>query len=76
LRILETGGAGFIGSYVVDAFIKEGRKVTVVDDLSIGHHDNVNPAADFYLVDITDKDTLQLVFQKYVPKLSATMLRR
>jgi UDP-glucose 4-epimerase len=52
LNILVTGGAGFIGSHVVDAYVAEGHKVIVVDDLSSGQRENVNPKAEFYRLDI------------------------
>jgi UDP-glucose 4-epimerase len=52
-RFLVTGGAGFIGSHVVDALVAAGREVAVIDDLSTGSRDNLNPAASFHEVDIT-----------------------
>jgi UDP-glucose 4-epimerase len=52
VKILVTGGAGFIGSHVVDAFLKAGHEVVVVDDLSTGRRSNLNPGAKFYQVDI------------------------
>ncbi|MGB9578450.1 MAG: NAD-dependent epimerase/dehydratase family protein, partial [Halothiobacillaceae bacterium] len=48
MRILVTGGAGFIGSHVVDAYIAEGHEVTVVDNLSTGRRENINPKARFW----------------------------
>ena len=51
-KILVTGGAGFIGSHVVDLFIAQGFEVVIVDDLSTGRDSNLNPAAKFYQVDI------------------------
>jgi UDP-glucose 4-epimerase len=54
MKILVTGGAGFIGSHVVNAFIKDGHEVVIVDDLSTGRQSNLNPAARFYQVDIRD----------------------
>ena len=54
MRILVTGGAGFIGSHVVDAFLEAGHHVAVVDDLSTGRRANLNPAATFYQLDIRD----------------------
>lgn len=53
--VLVTGGAGFIGSHIVDRYIKEGWKVTVVDNLSQGKKENLNPRAKFYKIDIRDK---------------------
>lgn len=52
MNILVTGGAGFIGSHVVDAYIERGHHVTVVDDLSTGRKSNLNPKAEFYELDI------------------------
>jgi UDP-glucose 4-epimerase len=52
MKILVTGGAGFIGSHVVDLFISKGFEVIIVDDLSTGHESNINPNAVFYKMDI------------------------
>ena len=54
MKVLVTGGAGFIGSHVVDAFLAEGHDVVVVDDLSSGRASNLNPRARFYKLDIRD----------------------
>jgi len=54
MRILITGGAGFIGSNVTDAFLAAGHDVAVVDDLSSGSADNIAPRARVYRVDIRD----------------------
>lgn len=51
---LVTGGAGFIGSHLVDNLIERGDKVIVLDDLSSGTRDNLNPQAEFILGDIND----------------------
>lgn len=56
MKILVTGGAGFIGSHVVDEFVAHGHQVIVVDDLSTGRRENVNPAAKLYQVDIRSKE--------------------
>ena len=53
-KILVTGGAGFIGSHVVDLFVSHGYEVVIVDDLSTGRASNLNPAAKFYQLDIRD----------------------
>ncbi len=67
MKILVTGGAGFIGSHVVDAFIKKGHDVVVVDNLSSGKRENVNPKAKFYEADITDLKRLKEIFEAEKP---------
>ena len=52
MRILVTGGAGFIGSSVVDAYVAAGHQVSVVDDLSSGTRANLNPRARFHHLDV------------------------
>jgi UDP-glucose 4-epimerase len=52
MKILVTGGAGFIGSHIVDRFVQEGYEVAVVDNLSTGKRRHVNRAAKFYRTDI------------------------
>jgi len=52
MKVLVTGGAGFIGSHLVDRLIKEGCAVSVVDNLSSGKKINLNPQAKFYKLDI------------------------
>ncbi len=59
LKIVVTGGAGFIASHVVDAYLALGHSVTVLDNLSSGNRDNLNSAAHFIEVDITDKTKVQ-----------------
>jgi len=66
MKVLVTGGAGFIGSHVVDALISAGYEVVVVDDLSTGRLANLNPAATFYQVDIRSQQ-LSEVFEKERP---------
>ncbi len=52
MNILVTGGAGFIGSHVVDAYVAAGHRVTVVDDLSRGQRERLNPKARFVRADV------------------------
>ena len=61
MKILVTGGAGFIGSHVVDAYLEQGHDVVIVDDLSTGKRENANPKAKFYALDIRDEQ-LEEVF--------------
>lgn len=66
MKVLVTGGAGFIGSHVVDTLISAGYEVVVVDDLSTGRLSNLNPAATFYQVDIRSPQLAE-VFEKERP---------
>ena len=68
MRVLVTGGAGFIGSHVVDAYVAGGHEVTVVDNLSTGSVQNVNPSAAFHEADIRDVEALNRVFTQTRPE--------
>lgn len=68
MKILVTGGAGFIGSHIADRLIELGHDVVIVDNLSTGSKDNVNPRAAFYQVDITTKEDLEYVFKVEEPE--------
>ena len=63
MRILVTGGAGFIGSHLVDRLIKENHKVVVIDNFTTGKKENVNPQADFYNLDICDFEKIKPLFE-------------
>jgi UDP-glucose 4-epimerase len=63
LKILVTGGAGFIASHTADAFIEEGHRVVILDDLSTGFEKNINPKAKFVKANICDKSLMEL-FEK------------
>ncbi len=56
MKILITGGAGFIGSHITDAAIDAGMEVVIIDNLFTGKKENLNPCAKFYLADIRHKD--------------------
>lgn len=58
MRVLVTGGAGFIASHIVDAYVARGHEVTVVDDLSSGRRENVNPKAELIAADLRDRATI------------------
>ena len=59
MRVLVTGGAGFIGSHIVDRLVEEGHEVVVVDDLSSGRRANVNPEARLVDLDISSPELLE-----------------
>ena len=68
MKILVTGGAGFIASNIVDKYIELGHEVVVVDNLSTGFKHNVNPKAKFYEIDIRSKE-LEQVFKDEKPEI-------
>lgn len=63
MKCLVTGGAGFIGSHLVDKLIKEGHRIVVIDNLSTGRRKNLNPKAKFYKADILSS-RISKIFQK------------
>jgi UDP-glucose 4-epimerase len=75
-KILVTGGAGFIGSHVVDLFLTKGYEVVVLDDLSTGRRSNLNPGATFYQMDIRSssmRDVFAAERPEYVSHHAAQM---
>jgi len=62
MKILVTGGAGYIGSVVVEELLREGDQVTVVDNLSQGHRAAVHPEAEFVLADLADARAVEDLF--------------
>jgi UDP-glucose 4-epimerase len=52
-KVIVTGGAGFIGSHLVDKLIEQGKEVHIFDDMSMGSKDNINPKAHFHKIDIS-----------------------
>jgi UDP-glucose 4-epimerase len=60
-KILVTGGAGFIGSHIVDALLARGDRVTVLDDLSTGRRENLAPGAELHEMDIRSPEAARLV---------------
>lgn len=68
MRVLVTGGAGFIGSHIVDALLARGHQCAVVDDLSTGSAGNVTAGVPLYEVDICDEPRLSRVFDEFRPE--------
>lgn len=63
-KVLVTGGAGFIGSHVVDGLVDQGYDVVVIDNLSSGNKENLNKLATFYEADILDDKKVEEVIVK------------
>lgn len=63
MKIAVTGGAGFIASHIVDAYINAGHEVVILDNLSTGVKDNINPKAKFIQIDIND-DNIDKIFKE------------
>ena len=61
-KAIVTGGAGFIGSNLVNKLIEQGVKVTVLDNLSTGKKENINPKAKFIQCDISKSSTFDLMY--------------
>ena len=61
MRIVITGGAGFIASHITDAYIERGHKVHIFDDFSTGQKSNVNPKATLHTVDIAEPKAAELI---------------
>jgi UDP-glucose 4-epimerase len=63
MKILVTGGAGFIGSHVAGAYVEQGHQVVVLDDLSSGKRENVSPGAKLVVGDVRDKNLVESLFK-------------
>ena len=69
MKILITGGAGFIASNVADEYIRQGHEVAVLDNLSTGFRHNINPGGRFYEADIRDATSVDRVFDEFKPEV-------
>ena len=69
MKILVTGGAGFIGSHVVDAYITAGHEVAVLDNMSTGREANVNSTAQAYRVDVRDLEKVHGAVASFKPEV-------
>lgn len=61
MKALVTGGAGFIGSHIVDRLINMGLEVVIIDNMYTGQKENINPKAKFYLNDIRDEEVISII---------------
>jgi UDP-glucose 4-epimerase len=69
VRILVTGGAGFIGSHVVDAYVAAGHQVAVLDNFSTGNEANLNPAAEVHRADLRDQAAVEKAVASFRPEI-------
>jgi len=68
MKVLLTGGAGFIGSHIQDKLLEQGHDVAILDNLRSGKKENVHAQSKFYEVDITDKEKLEEALMDFKPK--------
>src|SRR5574340_617948 len=68
MKVLVTGGAGFIGSHVVDAFFGEGHEIAVIDNLRSGRRENLPPSVPLYEIDICDPE-VEVVLARERPQV-------
>ena len=68
-KVIVTGGAGFIGSHVVDGLVEKGYEIAVIDNLSTGRKENLNPRAKFIEADITDFSKIKDIFNAEKPEV-------
>lgn len=69
MRVMVTGGAGFIGSHIVDLLLERGHEVGIIDNLSTGKEENIHPNAKFYHADIVQKDNILNIFEQFQPEV-------
>ena len=72
MKVLLTGGCGFIGSHVQDKYIEKGYDVIIVDNLNSGKREYLNPKARLYETDIRDRGRLEEIFKKEKPDIESS----
>src|SRR5260221_8707786 len=70
MNILVTGGAGFIGSHIADAYVKLGHNVIIADDLSTSSEEFINKSAKFYKADIRDSNIGDIIKENKIEVLN------
>ena len=73
MRIVVTGGAGFIASNITDAYIERGHEVHIFDDFSTGQRANLNPQAALHQLDIADAKSADLIEDRHTILRNAIM---
>lgn len=68
-KVVVTGGAGFIGSHLVDALLEAGHNVTVIDDLSVGKKSNIPGGVELAQIDVCDRIKVQNFFAEHKPDI-------
>lgn len=69
MKILVTGGAGFIGSHITDLLIENNHEILIIDNLSTGQRQNINSKAKFYLEDLSNHDKIKEILEKEKPEI-------
>lgn len=69
MKIILTGGAGFIGSWVADYYLKNNHEVLIIDNLSSGKRENVPSSAELVEADIRDADAMEKIFKEFKPEI-------
>ncbi len=69
MRILVTGGAGFIGSHVADAYVTAGHEVAIIDNFSTGNEDNVTTKAHLFRLDVRDQTAVEKAIGSFRPEI-------
>jgi UDP-glucose 4-epimerase len=69
MKILVTGGAGFIGSHVADWLVNADHDVSIIDNLSLGNKENINKKARFYQNDLSDFKKIEEIFEREKPEI-------